>query len=489
MGLRRGPQRIPAISSRGWTRAQAGTEEVVAVDWSRVAVNKLRARAKALGCCCGLVALCADVTEPLPVRGQFDAVVVVFCDPKNGRRAEMFRNAASRLRPGGLALVELFGDQIISHALLASELPGFDPLICRDVERVVLEGPYHASPEPRQVAQVLARAPGPDPAFCRAIDDIFRRCDGEQDEEEEEEEEDLMLSRSAAIARAACRSADETGRCRYCWAAPCCCQPAQPAWWATKVTVVCHPAEFLRSTSTGRLAASVSGARFRLWHEFAAAAAGAKDLTVLYPAPDATSVVDATGPLVVLDGSWRQTAAMLASLRRTGRRVTCVALEDATSAPPSPVIDALHEGAGKGRLSTLEAIALAVGGGRECRRVLAPFVDALRREKKKTPPIVPPPAPAWQLETWIAKLQSVARDAYEPSPARYCPLCDATLASPNRMRSHVAGRRHCAALATRYLLLSDDTTSSPRTVFRRFSSPATRVEPPDAAVFTVCGGR
>lgn len=432
---------------------------VVAVDWSRVGLSR---------CKCDTVL--GDCTDDI-VTGQFDAVVVIFCAVLERRK--MLRRAMNRLRPGGVLVVELFApddhagptaDRRVDADTLASEVAGV--VFCRAASRVVHEGKYHAA-KMRRVTQLLARAPPIQPDFKLAMDSLVPKCYPDEDE---------YLSKCGDLARYSLKWAKDTGRCLYCWASVCRCQPANMDRPWDNITVLCHPLEFLRSTSTGRLAASVQGATFLLWGQHYSIA----DLVVLYPTDDA-DVVSPGERVVALDGSWRQTAAMLASLRKTHKNVRCVRLSDETLASyrSSVVLDALHSGAGAGRLATFEAIALAMDD-RGALEVLRPFVDGLGRPRKDARP-----KKKKDREARATALQQVA-STLPGEQRRYCPICNVTLGASARMQAHVAGRRHCLAVAD-----SIDTDGDLASLFHQYSTlvireqPPELIEPPDHALVSL----
>lgn len=305
----------------------------LAVDWSQVATSRCRRR--------GIEAVCCDVTNLPQGLGQFDCLVVVFCAPSNLSRA--LRDAFAKVRPGGIGIVELFAeydsevgpssDRICDADDVVAILEPAEVVTSRTTARVVLEGKYHASLTPRRVAQVVVRAPQPHSSFLSKMDDVFdgggahsqnRRLVGRS--------EDKMLRASGELVAASVAAMDG---CRYCWAPSCRCQPATLPW-ARRVVVLCHPNEFLRSTSTGRLLASVCGAQFKLYGEELP-----PDYKILYPSEDAVDFYDdGSTTVVVPDGSWKQTQAMMTELP-SGRSVRLrFPSFPSSSSPSSDVLDA-----------------------------------------------------------------------------------------------------------------------------------------------------
>ncbi|CAK0825073.1 unnamed protein product, partial [Prorocentrum cordatum] len=193
----------------------------------------------------------------------------------------------------------------------------------------------------------------------------------------------------------------------------------------------------------------------------------------------------------------------------------------------SPLIDALKAGAGRDRLSTFEACALLVGeaealgawgvpegAGHAAQRCLEPMVAVVRRElereygpRAEAEEAEPHGLDDAELERWTSALQEASRQVPPPVGVKRCCICGAALSSPVRMRDHLEGRRHCAAVAERHLGCAraggaggssgsgDGAGGVPaedaEDAFKRHSYlPMSRCtpEPPDVALSSLCAG-
>ena len=118
------------LATLGW--------DVTGVDYSKVAIDKARARAEREGV--GVDFACADLVEYAPESGGFDLVVVLYLHIPSSQRALVHAKASAAVAPGGTFL--LLGHDLTNategvggpsdHDLLytadeiASELPGLD---------------------------------------------------------------------------------------------------------------------------------------------------------------------------------------------------------------------------------------------------------------------------------------------------------------------------------------------------------------------------
>ena len=112
------------------------------------------------------------------------------------------------------------------------------------------------------------------------------------------------------------------------------------------------------------------------------------------------------------DGSWEGARALVSEFARRAVKVRYVALDAARVAShDSPLLGALHPGAGRGRLSTLEAVAMMLAeaaeaeAGETAQRALAPLVEYARGlagesggDEDEAPPA-----------RWVAALEGAAR--------------------------------------------------------------------------------
>ena len=470
--------------------------QCIAVDWSGRGLEKAIELAKARGV--PLETHQADVEAFDPPRVQ--GIVNIFCAVQ--RRRRVHQRCLDALEPGGLLVVELFGPGATTgprdgRVVLAKDLvddltSDCEVLVAENQRRIVKEGRYHASSEAQPVARLVARKKM---TYRHRIDAVFTK--NLPDDSDDEEEPDLILRHAAKLIQLTVNAAEK--RCRYCWQHQCACVSDSVPFLRKHCVVMCHPLEFLRSTSSGRLAAEL-GADFRVWG--ATTTIDLDDAVILYPSDDAEEDLPMrTKKLIALDGSWTQTAAMLAALRRRRPTLKCVALKSATIdrlRPSSKLIDAIRPGAGKGRLSTFEALCLSMA---EQLDDDVPAVDALakmdpliRAVSDARPHLPPSTRTRHHLDSLALSLQRIApRRHPDYTGIRSCPLCRVTLASPNRMPDHVAGRRHCLAVASAWSRTRDDVPSlcdddDVSRIFDDFSTTplldqsSLHIEPPDLAL-------
>eukprot|EP00873_Tetraselmis_striata_P013352 jgi/Tetstr1/433616/TSEL_022881.t1 len=475
--------------------------------------------------------------------------------PTQARQREEAAAAAERRHPCGEASVADGADGkerqlpwcpgpsaecLVSWQELAADFEGLEVKVGEEVEVVLREGAFHrgrarltrfvaakpaTSAELRAAPSPASHLDGPDrpSSYRQTVDDLFVESTRDAARiQRGEPTGDALLDAAAASVSAACAEARSSGWCRYCWtpAGECFCAAlrqrclvlgesarAPGAALALHFVLLSHPTEFLRSTSSTRVAVPylealdaaglsaellvlgssahetrldellrghAASRTVLLFPRRSPAAAepsaqpgdnGANDKTVYDTSPDcphnapSLSVAEALAPadgnsinvdandsrktvVVVPDGSWACARALVDHLqpRRaqllSGRgdeagSLPCVALQEAAvAAHVSPLIEALKPGQGRGRLSTLEAVALFV---REAGRpeaaacltaALSPLVDF--EQAAAEGPALPP--------------------GVSPS-LRMCAVCGENLASPSRMPAHVRSRRHCAAVA------------------------------------------
>lgn len=406
---------------------------------------------------------------------------------------------------------------------------------------------------------------------------------------------DPLLSIATAAVHIACRAAARDAVCRYCWLSerPCLCPklsalladqhgvgtpgpgapelemarddgaavPTAVAPLPTRVhwVFVVHPTEFLRATSTAKIAAQLlkgQGGRFEHSSELLVVGAschrsridalvhGSAATRILFPIPAGQhgqsvrdALADATasrippasaarpenwhqaadsalcthpehGPpaltFLVPDGSWECARALVREVLLSPAENAAAFVElDAqrVRAHRSLLLEALHAGSGKGRLSTLEACALcleelseaaaprqprltaeiaAAGATLDasdpCHAVPAEerqFAEALRaglqpllgcvadwlQSASPSPNAAGwatrykmPASPTHDLKALVPALRAAALSACNTHPLglRRCCVCGVALATPLNMQTHLSGRRHCEAVARRF---------------------------------------
>ena len=280
---------------------------------------------------------------------------------------------------------------------------------------------------------------------------------------------DARLAAAGFLVGRAVHHANRSNWCRSCWRAACACAPAPaPAPSTLRVVVVVHPTEFLRPTSTARVLAELGAAALLVYgcpaHDRQLdALLAAEDVALLFPEDGAdgpAALGGARRPVVLVpDGPWACARALVAALdARAGRRLRRVALApEAVAAHASRLLDALHPGAGAGRPSTLEAVALcrsAAGdapGGAALLAGLAPLVALCR---------APAPPPAVEAGAWVDALAAAAAAAPPPPRGlRRCDVCARRSEPPSRPR---APRRSPSSPLAIARDRSSETWTSPR---------------------------
>jgi len=523
----------------------------VALDWSAIGLARCHKRAQAAG-----VEIETRVLDAIEYRANedncfYDSVINIHCSLSSKEATiRMHQQLVAALRPGGLFIAELFavgsdlGPREPERLFEPSELLSFDDsmhvlyLKCEEV--LLSEGIYHASANPQRLSRLVARKKEV-MRYDHFVSFLIKHQVDPTIKKNQQEENDVYLQHSSWLTGRALLEAKKEYRCLSCWTPrqACYCalisrkrqewQHVNNNFFNDRVLLLCHPLEFLRSTSSGRLLVQLYDTRFCIWGGFSFSSSFETDIellfnedraVLLYPQASSSETYTTLRDdqiLVIPDGSWKQTQAMVSSIRRRWPRIKCLGLRPEIIdkiRPSSSVVDAIREGNGKGRLSTFEAVCIAsyqISQNNPDQafdaldQTLVPTIRATR------PFLNSKPAPNLQWKScdkatlmWARAFQRVAKDAHRPSSARSCPLCRISLASPNRMRDHVIGRRHCLAVAAEYLRQQDhaifrnnseDTAKLLPTeeddaakIFYTLSTlpilhqPATVVEPPDTAL-------
>jgi SAM-dependent methyltransferase len=142
---------------------------VHAVDLSSVGLEKARRLAAERST--SITTEVADLASYDPGTERWDAVVSIWAHLPPTIRAPLYERVARALKPGGLFLLEAYTPDQLRHgtggprdaallvtlATLRAELPGFEELVARELERDVQEGAYHRGTS--STVQWLARKP------------------------------------------------------------------------------------------------------------------------------------------------------------------------------------------------------------------------------------------------------------------------------------------------------------------------------------------
>jgi SAM-dependent methyltransferase len=143
--------------------------KAVAVDQSEVGLKRTHELAAKYGVTVETVA--ADLMTWTAEPNSFDAVVAVFAHLPASGRAHMHKMAVEALKPGGIAVVEVYSPRQLEHKTggppniellvepeaLRAEFAGLEIERCEELERDVFEGPYHCGRA--AVVQLLGRKP------------------------------------------------------------------------------------------------------------------------------------------------------------------------------------------------------------------------------------------------------------------------------------------------------------------------------------------
>ena len=283
-----------------------------AVDRSRVGLAKASRLAEERGVHIDTVE--ADLADYEPAAGgaSWDVILAVFCALPPDVRQRLHRACAAALRPGGIFLFEDFApaqavrraaegpcwiagppaEWLVDADALAADLGGLEIVVRREtVEERLVEGRFHRGRA--ALTQLVARRPPAlDAAYRARVDAVFEEAIDGGGDGGDGGEVDLQLRSARASVRIACAAAERSGRCRYCWVErrQCMCAEVPPAEappprlrWA----IVVHPGEFLRSTSSGRLAALLGGGELIVY----GAACHAARLDALLAAPEGVHVL------------------------------------------------------------------------------------------------------------------------------------------------------------------------------------------------------
>ena len=329
---------------------------------------------------------------------------------------------------------------------------------------------------------------------------------------------DKMLFCAPQLLAISCWYSTQRQICRYCGVSECFCDsiydsvienrsaPAPTPATATakaKTTVyidfvvLSHPNEFLKSTSTAKIAVqALQGAKNFVYgskeHDAGfAKLSSASRIRVLYPCPDSfdkdicSETVEemchnsTTTPTTVFipDGTWENTKALVSQLFEENNDVKFVTLDsERVEKSESKLLSELYQGAGVGRLSTLEAIGMALTTGEDANFVIAnsnaeqylsgknlnncldPLLNHVRAINSAT--LIKSDSNNPDNDA-ITQMQDTINKYNSPSPLfpiglRRCIICGSAMSTYLRMKNHLSGRKHCEAILSKGL----DFTSS-----------------------------
>ncbi|MEZ5064296.1 MAG: class I SAM-dependent methyltransferase [bacterium] len=130
--------------------------EVHGVDGSSVGLAKAQDLARARGV--SIRTEVADLGSFVPEENHYGSVISIWAHLPGAIRAKLYPHVVRSLRPGGVLLLEAYTeaqlardtggpkdlDMLMSEDKIRRELPGLEPILLRELEREVDEGPHHA---------------------------------------------------------------------------------------------------------------------------------------------------------------------------------------------------------------------------------------------------------------------------------------------------------------------------------------------------------
>lgn len=421
-----------------------------------------------------------DVIDYIPQDESFDMIISIFCMYPPAIRAVVHSRCMQALRPGGWVIIECFSPQQLSIKKIAEdqsehqawgmgptadclvgpdelckEFMDLQPLQAREVQRLLREGRFHRGYAicTQFVAVKTAYASN---TYQAAVDLVFSEAAKMPAVVVSLPGRDALLANAPALLRYSCTEALRVNWCRYCWcpiSACLCTHISALNEVSTQADIVLsrstnlhwifliHPNEFLRSTSSVKLAAqyfatlSPKGISTEVLvfgcqaHDSRLRAALDNcghdiDIGILYPEDDeckakrsskenikksaeitstgatrkpALSVkeflcdLDLADPaarkriIIVPDGSWANAAQLVDWIESYASTLSRVTLNSSmVLSYHSPLIEALKAGQGLGRISTLEACALFLREAGEVHKAetllnyLKPIVDYVK---------------------------------------------------------------------------------------------------------------
>ena len=455
--------------------------QVVAIDSSDVGIRKAR-----------LLASQRDVTIDFSVndanvwksKDKFDVIVDVFSSLSNKTRRVRNRKWMRMLAQDGFYLNVSFAPEhreintsgpldLVSLEMLRGDVrKSMDIVLERTRQTRLSEGSFHRGPS--VLTEFLARKKKvlqKSMNYKSRVDGVFRYFQRfkSQDLSEFVRRRTMSVSKSSNSTDTLLRCSEallrvvvaETKRrdmiCRYCWLEKdrCLCCDSSSSASPFQFTVVQHPNEFMRSTSSAKVALQHLDADLLLYgapdHRRSIVDLVQSDSTaVLFPHKNACTCEDVSdvSNVIVVDGSWKNCHAMVDDMTRINPKLRFVRLnENSVASFHSPLIESLKAGQGLGRISTLEAMALFLRetGHEDLCSSLLEIELPLCKEVKMKHTYNNSNIKVKRKKEWISLLRNVAKDSSNEirEGLRYCVLCKETLATPFRFRDHICGKKHC----------------------------------------------
>jgi len=434
----------------------------------------------------------SDVTDYDIGVQKWDAIVLIFAHTME--REALHERCINGLVPGGVIILEAYTPEqlqfktggppdearLVSASMLQNDFAGLVMIRLEQVERLVNEGVYHSGLG--AVVQMIGRKPVYSEAamaYRSEMDAIFEYYldpDWKEQQHIGSHSKDRLLKSADLSNRMTVCNATKQKRCRYCWLPRqrCFCASIHSkSYSGIRFVVLCHPQEFLRSTSTGKLCSQLLEGELLLFgypgHDNRLKQILESRCPILFPTEDSISVAELTTTdssyVLLPDGTWKQAAAMLSVCKTTfssmeeesspEKSLRCVRLDPVTfDSRTSPIIEAVHPGFGQGRISTLEACLMFCKEKELWTSVEDVILDELN------PMIQATRLARWKIqsnsifnEDVSNAFQEIADHVVHRGDCTYCCICGVTLSTPLRLKHHLKGKRHCDLVAS---MIKDD---------------------------------
>jgi protein-L-isoaspartate(D-aspartate) O-methyltransferase len=438
--------------------------------------------------------VCSDFADFELVPNTYDLICLVYAPLGLSR-------LYSALKPGGVLIVECFAPRmhelnvrnntnygpplphLISLKDVKSNMPRLHLEVASEETIELSEGSFHRVKE-AGVVRVVGRKLRFDAVCDEVTAGSFSATPLAGD---------LYLSRASNILSASVEFAAAHGICSYCWSSRCHCnllrsvfdrareQGRPQSSRKIKVTIVTHPVEFMRGTNTTRVLPDILSA---FGVEVTVHVLGSADFILrdggmlLYPGGELVDdlkfedkeeekVRSSELHIVVPDGTWAHTKSMLENLPclQPLKQHPFLSLNESKLATyESELIEVLNAGSGMGRITTAEAVGMAVGTLIDDDRVLESVREGVHvvsgEYRKRTE--------AWEAERTASEdcsaesealselTRRMEQHAHSVSGAvpglegvRWCRVCGVGMGSGKRMAAHIKGKKHCELVARR----------------------------------------